>query len=276
MILIMSDVHGNLEALEAVLEDSQKAWQSNAGKYDKVIFLGDSVGYGPNPAEVLRKIRVISDVVLIGNHDIAVHDTVLELEKPNPDLDSVVSTKGFNPDAKNAVKISAELIRATQEKKHLAKIVHSDKYTHEEDGLIFAHSQPFKPREMNNYVTTHENAMALYFDNPGSSGKTCFVGHTHFPQYYLDKPFDFEYRDSVNRYSFSDNIGLRECYRALIVLPSVGQPRGGDPRAGYCIYDEKEKHLSFRRVEYDVTEVQRKMQKCGFPENLWYRLSHGR
>jgi diadenosine tetraphosphatase ApaH/serine/threonine PP2A family protein phosphatase len=239
--LIVSDIHANLVALEAVLAD--------APEFDELWCLGDLVGYGPDPNECVERIQDFANICLAGNHDWAALGRL--------DLDT------FNTDARIAnTWAQSELKPAVRE--YLSALP-----THvEKSGFYLAHASPREP--VWEYILDPNAAYAnfSYFD-----ASTCFVGHTHIPVIFgLDEERD---RCETILPPFPDP--LRLGVHRLIVNPgSVGQPRDGDPRAAYGILDPELGLFEFHRVAYSVFVTQERMRARGLPRRLIERLEVGR
>jgi diadenosine tetraphosphatase ApaH/serine/threonine PP2A family protein phosphatase len=236
-----SDVHSNLEALRACVVDFR------AEKLDKLYFLGDAVGYGPYPNECVKLIKDIADVRLMGNHDFA----ALGLMDTDLFNQYAAESMGWTKDS---------LSRKTIE-------IMSDfelKYTM--DDMLLVHSSPRDP-EFWHYVLDMDDA-AESFDY--FKQKFCFIGHTHRPFIVYKEPSgecelakDFEETVTDDR-------------RYLVNIGSLGQPRDGDPRSCYLIYDSKAGILRYKRVPYNIKVTQRDMAQLGLPDYLIERLAVGR
>lgn len=240
-IAVYSDVHGNLEALTAVLKDMKRE------SPDKSYFLGDSVGYGPNPNECVEIIRETSEVVLAGNHDWAAV--------------GLTDQTNFNPHALESLKWTIKTL--TDANKAYLKTLSPSAMA---GNVQLAHSTPVAPEEWR-YILTIQDAM----DNYSALKKNlCFVGHSH-------QPVIMEYVDASNLVPIRDLYKTLEVNRKyLINVGSVGQPRDSNRDACYLVYDEKERNVEYRRVEYDFTKTQKKMTKLKLPEYLIRRLGEGR
>ncbi len=240
-IAIYSDVHGNLEAFEGVLKDIKRE------DVDKKVFLGDIVGYGPNPNECIELLRENADVILAGNHDWAAV--------------GLTDSEYFNPYAKASLFWTMEAL--TDVNKAFLKELSPTKM---EDAIQFAHSTPLEPQEWR-YILTMQDAT----DNYDSLEKDlCFVGHSH-------QPVIIEYADAANIVPIRDIYKTLEKNRKYIVnVGSVGQSRDSNPDSCYVVYDSKTQNIEFRRVEYDVARVQKKMEKHKLPQYLIERLGLGR
>ena len=237
----VSDIHSNIDAFESVLEYME------GEKPDRVLFLGDIVGYGPSPNECIDKLLQVADVSLGGNHDWAV------VGKTPDDY--------FNPFAKEAVDWTAKVLREDN-KDFLLRTKASDVF----DGFQVAHSTPFKPEEWR-YIMSQKEAI----DNYSSiEQKLCFIGHSH-------QPLIIEYSGppSVKVYREQKFPFLPE-NKYIINVGSVGQPRDANVKACWVLYDSDETTVQYHRVPYDITSVQKKMEAVGLPRYLIDRLAQGR
>jgi predicted phosphodiesterase len=244
-VLIISDIHANLSAFEAVLADM-------AGQWDIIWFLGDLVGYGPDPNECVAELRKHKHIALSGNHDQAVLGNL--------------DVKLFNREANFAITWTQEAL--SEESRTYLEAIPSKLV---EDPFTLAHASPRYP-------------VWEYIIDPGTAAENfdwfqtpyCFVGHTHVPVI-------FEERHSTHReifmrapYYMEDGVPFALGNSRLIINPgSVGQPRDSDPRAAYALLDTEALVCTFKRVEYPVQVTQRRMEKFGMPRRLVDRLAHG-
>jgi len=238
----ISDIHANLEALEAVLADIDKK------KADEILCLGDVVGYGANPNECAEIIIKRCKEVLLGNHDAA--------------ATNLLTTQHFNVHAKIAIEWTAQALTQSN-KLYLAKLPISKKT----DLLTMAHSTPYEPG-LWYYITSLEEAAFnfQYFDT-----KICLVGHTHIPMIIvLDDDEIYVHPEKQISYNEDDKIKL------LINIGSVGQPRDRNPESSYGILDTEEKTFTLYRIPYDIPKAQSKMKKIKMPDFLVNRLAEGR
>jgi diadenosine tetraphosphatase ApaH/serine/threonine PP2A family protein phosphatase len=243
-ITLVSDVHANLSALEAVLQDAE---QHNA--LDELWALGDLVGYGPQPAECLALLRKYPFHTVTGNHDLAAVGGM--------------DTSDFNPEA-----AAANAWTAKQLSKEDAEYLSGLPEVLIRDGITMVHGSLRRP--VWEYIFG-EDAAAAQFDRQETPYS--LVGHTHVPMVFEEVPG--RRRPIVWPLSHGDVLELRE--RRLIVNPGgVGQPRDGDPRAAYGIYDADERTISVYRIPYDIERTQEAMKEAGLPERLITRLSYGR
>jgi predicted phosphodiesterase len=241
--LVISDIHANLPAFEAVLEDAK-------GQYDKVWCLGDVVGYGPHCNECIELLASLDAVCVAGNHDWA---TLGRL-----DMDD------FNPDARAVLSWTHRQL--TQRNLRFLEQL-SEKAVEGEFTLV--HGSPRHP--IWEYILYPSVAQAnfAYFDT-----RCCLVGHTHSAVIFqADGAGDELYAAYLPDF----NQGPAPLAEArLIINPgSVGQPRDGDPRASYALLDVDQLTLECRRVAYPVERTQESMQKYGLPPRLIGRLTFG-
>ncbi|MBN1160653.1 MAG: metallophosphoesterase family protein [Dehalococcoidales bacterium] len=239
---VLADIHSNLEALTAVFRDIEVK-----GGADEVWCLGDIVGYGPEPAECIKLLRKFNPVCVAGNHDLG---TVGKME-----------LSFFNPAAAQACIWSAEKL-GPEDLQYLEELPQ----TVQKGDFLLAHGSPASP--LLEYVASNSIAEKnfSYFDKP-----YCLVGHTHVPQAYKQED------DKVASISLSSGIGLVLKKSRLIINPgAVGQPRDGDPRASYAIYDSEGSIFRVYRVEYGIRATQDKMMQAGLPVSLVTRLEVGR
>jgi len=240
--LVLTDIHANLEALEAVLAD--------APQYDAVLSLGDLVGYGPSPNEVIERVRGLPNVTgLKGNHDLAALEEI--------DLST------FNPHARAAAEWTAEQMTA-ESRDYLNSLPTSAGSPH----AFLAHASPRDPVwEYMEFPLQGPPNFAVF------EGPLALVGHTHVPRV-------FEHREggpasAVWEPEGGDAVEVRDGTRHIVNPGGVGQPRDGNPRAAYGILDTDSGTFTFHRVAYPVQETQRKMLDAGLPEPLATRLAYG-
>jgi predicted phosphodiesterase len=242
--LIFADIHGNLEAFLVVLKFIQKK------KIDHYIFLGDLVGYGASPNEIIQKIQALKPLSMIrGNHDKAVCG-----------LDSIET---FNPIAASAIQWTKERI-LKKNINFLCRLRTGPQFV--EDTITICHGAPFDE----DYYIFGEFDAAEAFDHIKTT--LCFFGHTHFPFVYSEKENMVE---GLFMEGDSNEIKLEKGARYLINPGSVGQPRDRNPRAACAIYDSEARTLKFYRLEYNIEEAQRKILAEHLPSALAERLSLG-
>lgn len=240
-VLVLSDIHANLAALERVLED--------VGQVDAVWCLGDVVGYGPDPnacIDVLRDLR--PQHWLAGNHDWAA------LGK--------LDVSEFNPMARLAALWTREQL-TSENRAFLARLQTHERAT--DPRFTLAHGSPRHP--VWEYILDSQTAAAnfAHFETP-----YCLVGHTHVPMIYRQ----LNSRIDIPPHAPDQPIQLTE--ERLIINPGgVGQPRDGDSRASYMILDTDGLSITFRRVSYPIEETQARMREAGLPSRLINRLTYG-
>ena len=247
---IFGDIHGNLEALQSVLTDSE---QKGCTGY---ACLGDIVGYNANPSECVELIRSLGCPTVKGNHDLEAVDTAPLL--------------GMNPVATAALSWTREQL-TTEQKTWLRRLpLVSDKY----EPFSLVHASLDSPKLWNYILNAHEASSSF----SKQVKRLCFHGHTHVPRVYLSQSLTAGESAGVAEESFDEgkSLFLLPDKRYFINVGSVGQPRDGDWRASYAIYDSYENTVSLQRVEYDVELTQQKIFAAGLPERLALRLKSGR
>lgn len=239
--LIFSDLHGNLESLQAFRQISETI------DHDKKVFLGDLVGYCADPNACVEWVRENTDIVLGGNHDFAV------VGKTDPSY--------FNPQAyQSCIWTRLEL---TRENKDFLMTLPCEI---EKDGVYWVHSSPFEPENWH-YVNDREDGK-INFDH--FSGPLCFLGHSHRPVVIEMRP------DGKIRDHFPSSWDIQPEYRYIINVGSLGQPRDGNPKPAFVIFDSSAGTVEFRRYDYDFAATQRKIRDNGLPPPLADRLAMGR
>jgi diadenosine tetraphosphatase ApaH/serine/threonine PP2A family protein phosphatase len=240
-ILVVSDIHANYSALEAVLKD--------AGEFDEAWCLGDLVGYGPDPNMVVEQIRALPHLTcVLGNHDVAI---VGRME-----------FAAFNGDARRSLTWTANVLTADN-MEFLRSLPHT---TCVRGDVTLAHGSPRDP--VWEYVLNTLSAR-LNFEHFATS--YCFVGHSHIQSMFqLDEKSD---RVSMALARIGQPLHLTP--RAIINPGSVGQPRDRDPRAAFAFYDSEAGTWEARRVEYDIHAVQERVRQAGLPEKHAVRLAEG-
>jgi predicted phosphodiesterase len=242
--LILSDIHANWEALDAVLLDS-------AGEYDQILCCGDVVGYNPNPAEVVDWTRHHCQTVIRGNHDKAVA--------------GIDGLEWFNEVAQSAALWARAQLNAEQ----LAWLRALPSGPVLVENCTVMHGAPF---DEDYYLVTLEDVAAChsYLETPLS-----FFGHTHLQGAFFFRGRRLGRCPSIGEGQRETVIQLEPDNVFLVNPGSVGQPRDGDPRAGYALWDAEAKTVTLRRVEYPVETTSRKIAEAGLPELLAVRLQQG-
>ncbi len=241
-VLIVADVHSNLEAFTSVIGDA-----SRRGGFSEIWSLGDLVGYGPDPAECLNLLGDHDHRAVAGNHDLAAAGRL--------------SLEAFNEYA-----AEANLWTATQLTPEQKEGIGALPLKIEHAGFTLVHGSPRDP--VWEYVVSQASAAIsfLHFDT-----SWCLLGHSHVP--FLCRPVE----NTTSFLAFPEDSPVMLDGDRMIMNPgSVGQPRDGDPRASYAVYDSNAAAIYHHRTEYDIAETQRKMTDAGLPRYLIDRLPLGR
>jgi diadenosine tetraphosphatase ApaH/serine/threonine PP2A family protein phosphatase len=236
---VLGDVHANLPALQAVLGDMSDR------DIDRVLSVGDSVGYGANPCECLDLLEEHGTVAVAGNHDWAV------LGK--------FSVEYFNSDARDSVEWTRKKLT-----RHHVERLDGLPLQREVDGIMLVHSNPFAP-DYFDYIQTHYDVQ-LTFDHMRTH--IGFVGHSHVPVMFANTM-------PVSCF-LTQEYEVAEDTRLVVNVGSVGQPRDLDPRASYAIYDTDRGTVEMCRVEYDRVHAAEMIKEAGLPPTNAARLDMGR
>jgi len=274
MYAIISDIHGNLEALEAVLADIERRG------IREIVCLGDVIGYGPNPRECLDRVLERCRLCLMGNHDHAV------LYEPT----------NFNQIAERAAYWTREMLESDPDRERRNRrwaFLGGLPMRHKRDDVLFVHASPRRP--INEYIFPEDvftNPQKVTANFERLDARLCFVGHTHQPGVFLDDPY-FDPPHELPDAPFY----VIEDERAIINVGSVGQPRDRDPRASYVVVYERDdeaddggaeslvqaaltcsiKQIEFVRLEYDIdTTVNKIIAEPMLDDMLGHRLYEGR
>ncbi|MGD0336457.1 MAG: metallophosphoesterase family protein [Candidatus Omnitrophota bacterium] len=237
---IFSDVHSNLEALDAVLE----AYKSES--IDKYLCIGDIVGYAVNPAECFEKIKSRAAVTVAGNHDWA--------------ASGKLSIEYFNPYAAAAINWTVGILTAAQ-KEFLSSLELVFSCEH----LTLVHGTLDNPAEFD-YLFDITQARQDFLHLRTA---LMFVGHTHVPAAYVKE------KDRVSEIPATKTVTVKPDNQYIINIGSVGQPRDNNPKASYSIYDTEKKEILIKRVDYDKEMTRRKIIDAGLPVFLGDRLLSG-
>jgi predicted phosphodiesterase len=245
--LLLSDIHSNLEGLEACLEAGHE-------KYEEALCLGDLVGYGPDPNAVVEKMRVLAKVIIRGNHD-----------KACAGLDDA---SDFNPLARWATLWTREAL-APDNLEFLRSLPQGPVTL---DGFDIVHGSPLDEDE---YITGPDQAIPVI--RTLQRQIICY-GHTHHQGGFMLTPKGrfLPIRLACKENGLIFSLPLEKGGRYLLNPGSVGQPRDGDPRAAFAILDTEVNQLEYYRAPYNIHQTQEKMQKHGLPEPLIRRLEFGR
>ena len=236
---IIADIHGNLEALQVVLEDIR------VQRADQIVCLGDVVGYNANPKECLQIVRDLNLPCVKGNHD--------------EYCSSEDHLEGFNPHAADAVHWTRNQLNA-EEKQWLRDL----KYSRMVDNFTIVHATLDAPDRWG-YVFDKLAAAASF---PYQNTQVCFFGHTHVPVAFM--------RDTVVRGGTYSKFKVDASKKYFINVGAVGQPRDNKPKCAYVIYDTTAATIEIRRLDYDIAAAQKKILAAGLPERLAERLAYGR
>lgn len=236
---IFGDVHANLEALQAVLEDAR------AHEVTHFVCLGDLVGYNADPVACLELVRSMECPIVKGNHD----EQACE----------VTDLSYFNPLAARAIQWTRDQL--TDEHKEWLKAL---KFSRLVRNFTIVHSTLDSPASWG-YVLSDLDASASF---SYQHTQLCFYGHTHVPRAFI--------RDTRVHEVAPDLITLEAGKKYFFNAGSVGQPRDQDWRASYAIYTPAEQTIQWRRLSYDIETAQKKIIAAGLPERLALRLAEGR
>ncbi len=236
---VIADIHANLEAFEVVLADAE------ANKCTHFCCLGDVVGYNANPKECLDTVRKMGMPVVKGNHD----------EYCSVD----VALEGFNPHAAEAVnwtrsKLTEEDIQWLRELRYIRLV----------SSFTIVHATLDGPKRWGYVFDKLAAAASFTYQNTG----VCFFGHTHVPVAFV--------RDSTVRGGTYSKFRVEPGKKYFVNVGSVGQPRDGNPKSAYVIYDMEESTIELRRLDYDIATAQAKIRAVGLPERLAERLALGK
>jgi diadenosine tetraphosphatase ApaH/serine/threonine PP2A family protein phosphatase len=242
---LFSDVHANLEALEAVIKAYEKA------RIDRYICLGDIVGYGANPNECCQLVRDLADLVVTGNHDAACCGRM--------------STEWFNLAARTAVEEQSRMLD-TSHMRWLEQLP----YRLDLDNMLLCHGSPYRLEEF--LYILEEADIDEILQHVTTRQPLIFAGHTHCGTtfIYREKPGLRIWEDS------RDTIKVLPEQGYVFNVGSVGQPRDGDWRASYAIMDTETMTFELKRVDYDVDAASEKIERLGLPITLSERLYLGR
>jgi predicted phosphodiesterase len=244
--LILTDIHANLEALEACLTDAA------ARRYDETLFLGDLVGYGADPNAVVERVRDLQPLAMVrGNHDKVVF--------------GMDQAEGFNAVAKSAAAWMLEVLTPAN-RDWVAALPQGPATV--DDLVEICHGSPF---DEDAYIFDEADArLAL----STSQRPLCLFGHTHYPiTFELSETNFTSIGPAIDEEARLD---LLEGVKYLVNPGSVGQPRDGDPRAAYAIVDAEARQIELFRLIYPVEVAQKKIIEAGLPEVLARRLAAGR
>jgi len=238
-IALFGDIHANLEALEAVLADAESQ------EVTDYVCMGDIVGYNADPVACLERVRAMNCPTVKGNHD--------------EDASGTHSLENMNPVAATALDWTRGQLN-NEQREWLMRL----RMVRQVTDFTVVHSTLDQPSDWN-YVTNRFDAMANF---SYQFTQIAFHGHTHVPRVYVKA-------DRVQEVA-ADAVHIEDGCKYFVNVGSVGQPRDGDWRACYAIYDTDHKVVVFRRIEYDIEATQQKILEAGLPEMLAERIAEGR
>lgn len=240
-LALFSDIHSNLDALEAVLKDIESS------NIDRMACLGDVVGYAANPVECLALVRELDCPVILGNHD--------------QEASRVNSLERYKPVARSGMEYSRSKL-SEEDKHYLSNLP----YKGEIEGVAITHASFFRPQ---NWAYVYD-LLDVEISLLAQECRVGFYGHTHVPCF-------FEKDGRVCReLPYGEVLRMQAGRRYLVNIGSVGQPRDMDSRACYVIYDSDQGTIEHRRVEYDIDKAMRRILDADLPPFLAQRLSLGR
>jgi predicted phosphodiesterase len=261
--LMLADIHANIEALDAVLEDAKPR------QYDMVIFLGDAVGYGPDPGAVIDKLEELGARCILGNHE------AMMLGFPNAEVLDGPAGQAIRWQRERLSIRQLDRLRKYTERRKYSGSGNQEAVSSATEGIpnefFMVHGSPFNVFD---YIDNLGNARAAF---TAWGGRLAFVGHTHKPGVYatINGP-----TGEWTRWQ-----GMEDAHNRLAMPPkarwianpgSVGQPRDGNPHASYGIYDYAKGVFEVHRVKYDLEITQQKIRAAGLPDMLAARLEVGK
>jgi len=236
---IFGDIHANYEALRTVLSDARDQACTH------YVCMGDIVGYNAEPGRCLDAVRALDCPVVKGNHD--------------EQASMIGEREGFNEMAEEAINWTREQL--TDDQKTWLRELRLQRQVRD---FTVVHATLDTPHKWG-YVFNQLDAAASF---SYQTTAVCFIGHTHVPRAYI--------RDGSVRSSMLEILPIQPGRKYLINVGSVGQPRDGDWRAAYCVFDTSSNEVELRRLEYDVAITQAKILEAGLPRRLAERLSVGK
>ncbi len=236
---VIADIHANLEALEVVLADTKEQ------KCTHYCCVGDVVGYNANPKECLDIVRSMGMPVVKGNHD--------EYCSSEEDLE------GFNPHAAEAVNWTRKQL-SKEDRQWLRDL----KYVRLVASFSMVHATLDGPQRWGYVFDKLAAAASFTYQNTA----VCFFGHTHVPVAFV--------RDSVVKGGTYSKFRVEPGKKYFVNVGAVGQPRDGNPKAGYVVFDLNDSTIELRRLDYDIPKAQKKIMEAGLPQRLADRLALGK
>lgn len=236
---IISDIHGNLHALQAVVQEIERA------SVDRYFCLGDVVGYGAYPNECIQLIRDMGFQTVAGNHDYAALDKI--------------SIEHFNKVAKLSTLWTREVLT-----KECLEFLVGLGLVNECGPISLVHGSLYSPELFDYVQSAYEASLSL----SRTPGKVCFIGHSHIPVSFVQDPYV--------TYTIENEITVPESGKVLVNVGSVGQPRDQNPRASFAIYDDEAEKVWIHRIPYDIEAAIEGIRERGLPSVLGERLRFGR
>ncbi len=236
-IVIISDIHGNLEAMNMVLKHIE-----NIKEEKRVVCLGDIVGYGPNPTECFKIVEKLTDKICLGNHEDSIQDLDYDYQITKPARAAIRWTRGI---------LGEEIKEA----------INSLPVQIEEDNVLYTHASPDDPMQWK-YIT---NDISAYPSLVEMKYSLCFIGHSHVPGVYTDYGLQMDGKKTI----------LSKEGKTIINVGSVGQPRDGSPMLSFAVFDDKDWNVEIIRLKYNYHETMAKIKKVNLPIFLAERLSIG-
>ncbi len=237
-VIIISDIHGNLEALNKALEYIDKLEGEK-----RVVCLGDIVGYGPDPAECFNIVTSITDKICLGNHEDAVLDTDYDYQ--------------INMYAREAIKWTRNILN-----EEVKNVIGKLPLKITEDNVLYVHASPDDPM-LWKYITNDRNAYSSLIEMEHS---LCFVGHSHIPGVYSYQKTERDGKKAA----------ISKKDRTIVNVGSIGQPRDGSPLLSFAVFDDSNWNVEIIRLEYDYHKTMAKIEKANLPQHLAERLAKGR
>lgn len=237
---VFSDTHGNIEGFREVI----KAYARE--DIDSYICVGDIVGYGANPSECIEEVKRLKAESVGGNHDRA--------------SIGLINTDYFNYAAREAVDWTREVLS-----EHDKEFLRSSPLIINKDDFTVVHGSLVKP-DFFYYIMNAASAESCFRK---MEQDLCFVGHSHVP-------LTFFMENNEIKYTFDKFFRLKPGVKYIVNVGSVGQPRDGDPRAAFCVFDSKKRTIDIKRADYNIESAKKKILSAGLPEILGYRLLEGR
>ena len=232
--IIISDIHGNLEALNKALE-----YMDNMKEHKRIICLGDIVGYGPNPVECLKTVLSLTDKICLGNHDYAILNTDLDCQMVWHAVDAIRWTRNvMDEEMKETIKDFQIQI--------------------EEDDVLYVHASPDGPMKWH-YISNIKEAASSMCKMDCS---LCFVGHSHIPGIYADYALKRKGKKTI----------LSKKGKTIVNVGSIGQPRDHSTLLSFAVFDDVNWDIEIVRLPYNYHETIAKIEKTDLPPFLGERL----